>query len=326
MRGAAGVYISKAGVSARSAQNLARGRRFPRVLRGAGSKMAPRVDAHVHFYRYDPVEYAWIDERMAVIRRDFLPEIAAAELGRAGVGGLIAVQARQTLAESEWLIELRRASPLIRGVVGWVDLQSNRLDETLDRLAPDLVGVRHILQAEPDDAFMLRPDFDRGIQTLRRYALTYDILIHPRHLPHARTLVDRHPDQPFVLDHLAKPFIKAHALEPWATDLRELARRPNICAKLSGLVTEADWQTWTRADLRPYLETALAAFGPQRLMFGSDFPVCLVAASYAEVYASIADFVGELSPSEQDDILGGNAARFYGVDFDANVEGMRGER
>jgi L-fuconolactonase len=270
-----------------------------------------RVDSHVHFWRYSPEEYGWIDEPMAAIRRDFLAADAARELAAVGLDGLVAVQARQTLAESEWLLELAAESSVIAGVVGWVELTSPRAEAELERFGEKLCGVRHIVQAEPDDEFLLRPDFNRGIAALARYDLAYDILIFPRHLPAAVRFVDLHPQQRFVLDHLAKPDIRGRVLEPWRTQLRELARRPNVSVKLSGLVTEADWQRVTAADLRPDLETALEAFGPERAMFGSDYPVCSVAARYADVYGFVADFVATLSDSEKLGIFGENARKFY---------------
>jgi L-fuconolactonase len=274
-------------------------------------RVSQRIDAHVHFWRYSPEEYDWLDEPRAALRRDFLPEHALGELAPLGMDGLIAVQARQTLAESEWLLALAAQEPRIAGVVGWVELASPSLAAELDRFAGQLCGVRHIVQSEPDDAFLLRPDFNRGIRELTRRELAYDILIFPRHLPVAIELVDRHPAQRFVLDHLAKPNIRERALEPWRTQIQELARRPNVSVKLSGLVTEADWQTVTAADLRPYLEVALDAFGPGRALFGSDYPVCTVAASYRAVHGFIADFVAALSEGEKRAIFGENARDLY---------------
>lgn len=270
-----------------------------------------RIDSHVHFWRYSPGEYGWIDPSMAAIRRDFLAQDAARELAAVGLDALVAVQARQTLAESEWLLELAAESSVIAGVVGWVELTSPHVEAELERFGPRLSGVRHIVQAEPDDEFLLRPDFNRGIAALARHDLAYDILIFPRQLGAATRFVDLHPNQRFVLDHLAKPAIRERALEPWRSDLRELARRPNVSVKLSGLVTEADWQSVSAADLHPYLETALEAFGPARALFGSDYPVCTVAASYGAVHGFVADFVAGLSSGEQAAIFGENARKFY---------------
>lgn len=272
------------------------------------------IDAHFHLWRYDSGEYGWISEDMAVLRRDYLPANLREEFHANGVLGGVAVQARQTLAETEWLIELRRRTPEILGVVGWVDLCSPSVRDDLARFEGELVGVRHILQAETDDAFMLRESFARGLTALRERGLVYDLLIFPRHLANAELLVARLPEQRFVLDHLAKPFIRDRQIEPWASALRRLARFPNVSCKLSGLVTEADWRAFTREDLLPYLEIALDAFGPERLLFGSDWPVCLVAASYSSVRSLVQGFVERLTASEQAAILGGNAARWYGLE------------
>lgn len=270
------------------------------------------IDAHHHFWHYDPVAYDWIDDRMQAIRRDFLPGDLQAAMAGAGVDGVVSVQARQTLAETEWLLQLADAHPFIRGVVGWVDLRSPALERELARLAPrsKLKAVRHVVQAEPDD-FLLRPDFNRGIGCLRRFGLAYDLLVFARHLPQVIRFVDAHPDQVFVLDHLAKPPIRSGELAAWRRDLHELARRPQVYCKLSGLVTEADYATWTEAQLRPCFDTALAAFGPRRLMFGSDWPVCLVACDYARWRHMVASWLDELTESERRRILGGTAVEAY---------------
>jgi L-fuconolactonase len=269
------------------------------------------VDSHFHLWRYDVREFDWITDEMSRIRRDHLAADVEAEYWAYGVSVGVAVQARQSLEETRFLLEQKRASSRIWGVVGWLDLRSDRLAADLDELGPSLCGVRHIVQAEPDDEFLLRPDFQRGIAELRRHDLAYDILIYPKHLGVTQRFVRSHPDQRFVVDHLAKPFIKDQKLEPWASDLRALAQYPNVSAKLSGLVTEADWSRWRPEDLRPYLDVALEAFGPKRLMFGSDWPVCLVAASYDQVLGVVRDFVGTLSEDEQAAILGANAIDFY---------------
>lgn len=274
-----------------------------------------KIDAHQHFWQYHPDAFGWITEEMAVIRRDFLPADLKPELDAAGYGGCVAVQAPQTEAETEFLLGLAARHDFVKGVVGWVDLRAANAGERLAYFAqfPKLAGVRHIVQAEPDDQFLLDPDFGRGVGLLRQFGLTYDILIYPRHLPAAAEFAARFPDQPFVLDHLAKPFIKDHELEPWARHLRELARRENVYCKLSGMVTEADWLVWDRDDLTPYLDVALEAFGPNRLMIGSDWPVCKVAAGYGEVMQLVEEYVAKLSPAEQAGILGENAVRFYGL-------------
>jgi len=274
-----------------------------------------RIDAHHHFWAYDPDAYAWISEQMAVIRRDFLPEHLAEELAGAGLGGAVSVQARQSLEETEWLLALAHANEFIRGVVGWVPLIAEHVAATLERFAgnPKLRSVRHVLQDEEDDAYMLRDDFNRGIRALREFGLVYDILIFERHLPQTIEFVDRHPDQPFVLNHCAKPRIREGILSPWRERIRELAERQNVSCKISGLTTEADWTNWQPADLRPYVETVLDAFGPDRTMLGSDWPVCLVATGYTQWFETVSGFLAGLSQSERTAVRGGTAARVYGL-------------
>lgn len=274
-----------------------------------------RVDAHQHFWPYDPERYGWISDEMRVLKRDFLPADLAPLLAAAGVDASVAVQARQDLDETRWLLDLAEANDFLAGVVGWVDLRADDVDAQLDELAarPLLRGVRHVVQDEPDDEFLLREDFLAGVAKLARRGLTYDVLVYPRHLPVAARFVDRFPAQPFVLDHLAKPFIAKGELEPWASDLRELARREHVCAKVSGLVTEARWREWAPADFRPYLDVVLEAFGAERLMFGSDWPVCLLASEYGPMKAIVDDYAAALSADEQAALFGGNAARFYGL-------------
>jgi len=274
-----------------------------------------RLDAHQHFWRYTASEYGWIGGDMAALRHDFLPDDLAREQVPIGFDGSIAVQARQSLQETEWLLQLADDHERIRGVVGWLDLCSPELPGQLERFAahPKLRGVRHVVQDEPDDQFLLREDFRRGIGMLARRDLTYDILIFPRHLPAACDLVKSFPDQPFVLDHLAKPSIKDRLLEPWGTQIRELAALPNVLCKVSGMVTEADWRRWKRADLLPYLDLVFSAFGAERIMIGSDWPVCTLAASYADTMGIVIDYVGALSRDEQSRVLGENAREFYRV-------------
>jgi L-fuconolactonase len=275
-----------------------------------------RIDAHQHFWTYSAAEYPWIGPGMERIARDFGPTDLGTMLAAAGIGGSVAVQARQSLAETRWLLDLAATHALIKGVVGWVDLRSDRAAEQLDECAahPRFVGVRHVVQDEPDPRFLLGEAFVRGLRLLTPRGLTYDLLLYSQHLPAATELAALLPEQPFVLDHLAKPRVReglAAALEPWRRDLAALARHPNVTCKLSGLVTEAVWREWQRDDFTPYLETALEAFGPERLMFGSDWPVCLLAADYAEVAGIVTDFVARLSAAEQSAILGGTAAQVY---------------
>jgi len=274
-----------------------------------------RIDAHQHFWIYNPQEYGWIDDSMARIRRNFLPEDLEPELLSCDFHASIAVQARQTLEETRWLLELAERSPTILGVVGWVDLCCADLHPQLQSLTknPKLVGVRHIVQSEPDDRFLLREDFQRGISMLEEFGLAYDILIYTRHLAVAAEFVKRFPRQRFVLDHLAKPPIKSGQTEVWEVGIRRLAEFPNVYCKLSGMVTEADWQQWKPEDMRPYLDVAFNAFGPDRLMIGSDWPVCLVASSYQRTLDLVRNYIQNLAPESRDAVLGGNALRFWGL-------------
>jgi L-fuconolactonase len=274
-----------------------------------------RVDAHQHFWRYDPVEYRWIDESMAALRRDCLPHDLEPLLRRAGIDACVAVQARQSLDETRWLLSLADAHPFIAGVIGWVDLQSPDVARDLESLGrhPKLVGVRHIAQSEPDDRFLLRPAFLGGLARLEEFGLAYDVLIYSRHLPVAAELAQRLPRQRFVLDHLAKPDIRGRKRDAWARDLRALAAQPNVSAKLSGLVTEADWTRWTAAELQPYLDVAFECFGPERLMIGSDWPVCTVAGDYQRTMAVVTEYLTPRPSHERDAVLGGNAIRFWNL-------------
>lgn len=271
------------------------------------------VDSHHHFWRYSVAEYGWIGDAMQSLRRDFLPADLQAEMAAAGVDATVAVQARQTLEETRWLLDLAQQNSFIAGVVGWAPIASPDFSQTLDELrgVATLKGLRHVLQDEPDDAHALRDDFQRGLKLLQGTGLVYDILIYAHQLPMAVQLVDRHPNQSFVLDHLAKPKIAARELSPWSEHLRELARRPNVVCKISGMATEADWQGWTLADLEPYLATALECFGAQRLLAGSDWPVCTVATSYQRWWNTLRQWAAQLSASEQEAIFGGNVTRIY---------------
>lgn len=271
------------------------------------------IDSHQHFWNYSAAEYPWIGAGMERLARDHLPADLEAVARPAGVAGSVAVQARQSLAESRWLLALAERQPFIRGVVGWVDLRGAGVAEDLAALArhEKFVGVRHVVQDEPDPRFLLGEAFVRGLRALRRFGLTYDLLLHPHHLGAAIELAGALPEQPFVLDHLAKPRIKTGEIAAWRREIESLARHGNVCCKLSGLVTEAAWRRWEPAEFRPYLDVALAAFGPARLMFGSDWPVCLLSAEYAEVAALVRDFIATLSPAEQDQIWSSTARRFY---------------
>ncbi|MDO1448912.1 amidohydrolase family protein [Rhodocytophaga aerolata] len=272
-----------------------------------------KIDAHQHFWHYSPQDFTWITEDMSMIRRNFLPQDLLPELEKANYHGCVAIQAAQSEDETRFLLSEAEAHPFVKGVVGWVDLQSIQVDDRLAVFASSgrLVGVRHVVQSEPDDQFMLRPTFLNGIKLLEKYNLAYDILIHPKHLPVAVQFVKKNPNQRFVLDHLAKPYIKDNLLEPWSSHLHALATYDNVYCKLSGLVTEADWYNWAPEDFIPYLEVALDAFGTNRLMVGSDWPVCTLAANYEEVMQIVEDYVSDLSTNEQARILGLNAVDFY---------------
>ena len=275
--------------------------------------MTPRIDAHQHFWRYTPEDYGWIGEDMRALRRDFLPRDLEPELGATGVGGVVTVQARQTLEETEWLLALARESAFVRGVVGWVPLAGADAERQLDRFGgePRLRGLRHVVQGEPD-GFLLGEAFNRGVGLLSSRSLVYDLLIYERQLSEAVAFVDRHPRQVFVLDHVAKPRIRDGALEPWAREIRRLAERPHVFCKVSGMVTEANFVSWREEQLRPYWDVVLAAFGPRRLMFGSDWPVCLVACGYARWHELVRGWASRLSGDEQAEVLGGTACRAYG--------------
>ena len=270
------------------------------------------IDSHQHFWRYTPAEYPWMKPEWP-IRRDFLPPDLAREMTAVGLAGCVAVQAQQTVAEARWLLSLADAHPFIRGVVGWVDLQSERVEEQLAEFAryPRFVGVRHVVQDEPDDNFLLRPAFQCGIGKLQQFNLAYDLLVFPKQLPAAIRLVANFPEQRFVLDHIAKPLIRDGTLSPWREQIRELAQAPNVWCKISGMVTEAKWDGWRAEDFRPYLDVVGAAFGAERLMFGSDWPVCTLAGSYAQVHQLAAEFARSFSAEARAKFFGGNAVDFY---------------
>jgi L-fuconolactonase len=277
--------------------------------------MIERIDAHHHLWRYSKEEYGWIAANMAPIARDFLPQDLQQVLTSSGMQGSIAVQARQTIEETQFLFKLAQEFPFIRGVVGWAPIARPEFPQVLERFHhfEKLKGFRHVVQDEPDDAFLLRPDFNAGIALFKRYGLVYDILIFERQLPAAISFVDRHPAQVFVLDHIAKPRIRDRVLEPWRTNIRELARRENVFCKLSGMVTEAHWAQWSLPDLLPYFEVVLDAFGARRLMAGSDWPVCLLAATYQTWFSTLREFISRLSSAEQEMILGGVATKVYSL-------------
>jgi L-fuconolactonase len=280
----------------------------------AGSKVET-IDAHHHLWRYTPREYEWIDDSMPSLQRDFLTGELIREVAAADVDGTVAVQARQTLEETKWLLDMADECAAIRGVVGWAPIAGEEFPEVMEVFEdrPKLKGLRHVIQGEKDEQYILREDFNSGIRCLLGSGLVYDILIASRHLPQTIEFVDEHPEQVFVLDHIAKPMIREGIVEPWAEQMRELGRREHVWCKLSGLVTEADWAKWDEVSLRPYLDVAVEAFGPSRLMVGSDWPVCLVASEYGRWFGVLREYFAGFSEAERVAVFGGNAVEVYGL-------------
>lgn len=275
----------------------------------------PRIDAHQHFWIFDPVRDSWINDEMSVIQRDFLPADLRPLLTENGIDGCIAVQADQSEMQNDFLLSLADDHDFIRGIVGWVDLRSANIAERLDYYSQFklMKGFRHVLQGEEDRALMLKPEFMNGIGKLKDYGFGYDILIFPDQLQYLSEFVETFPDQKFVIDHLAKPYIKDKKVDEWARDIRAVAQHDNVWCKVSGMVTEADWKNWETGDFLPYLDIAFEAFGAHRLMFGSDWPVCQVAASYGQVKNMIEEYTSALSTHEQEMFWGDNAAKFYSI-------------
>ena len=273
------------------------------------------IDTHQHFWKYNADEYGWISKGMEKIRRDFMPADLKKNIDRTDVTVVISVQARQKLEETNWLLSLASENDFISGVVGWFPLADPEIEAILERYSENknLKGVRHVLQDEPDPYYMLRKDFNRGICLLPRFSLIYEILIYEHHLPQTITFVDKHPNQIFVLDHIAKPLIRENVLSPWKENITELARRENVFCKISGMVTEADHHHWNENQLKPYFEIVLDSFGPSRLMFGSDWPVCLLACGYEQWVEIIYRFIASLSPDEQKQIWEENARNVYNL-------------
>ena len=282
---------------------------------GMGTLGNEAIDAHHHLWRYTPEEYGWIDDDMRALRRDFLPADLAAAMSAAGIDGTVAVQARQTMEETRWLLDLAEGSDAIRGVVGWAPIAGEDFPGVMEEFdgRAKLKGLRHVIQSERDENYILREDFNSGIRTMLGSGLVYDILIYERHLSQTIDFVDEHPRQAFVLDHVAKPLIAAGTLEPWAKRMRELGRRGNVWCKLSGMVTEADWKGWSAETLKPYLDAAVEAFGPARLMAGSDWPVCLVASGYAQWFEVLREYFAGFSEVERAWVFGGTAIEVYGL-------------
>ncbi|MEM7381975.1 MAG: amidohydrolase family protein [Bacteroidota bacterium] len=271
------------------------------------------IDSHQHFWKYDPVKHSWIDDEMARIRRNFMPEDLKLVYSENGVDGCVAVQADQSLEETDFLLGLAKENDFVMGVVGWVDLRSEDIEMQLEKYSSEekIKGYRHVVQGEPDHNFLLRSDFLRGISLLEKFDSTYDILIFPHQLGASLEFVRRFPKQQFVLDHIAKPYIKDGYFDGWAVLMKELAKHENVHCKLSGMITEADYNNWTPKQIEPYMNVVLEAFGADRLMYGSDWPVCLVAGSYTQVKNLVTDFISTLSQEEQSHIMGTNAQKFY---------------
>ena len=275
-----------------------------------------RIDSHQHFWQYNPAEHVWMTDTMQVLKKDFLPTDLAPLLNQIGFDCCIAVQARQSIEETNWLLRIANKNDFIKGVVGWVDLLSPNIDETLSGYTNQkkLVGVRHVVHDEADDNFMLQPAFQDGIAALKEFNLTYDLLLFPKHLPVALQLVEKFPEQYFVVDHIAKPFISKKEFSPWKEDLKELAKHPNVFCKLSGMVTEAKWNDWKEDDFKQYLDIVTESFGTNRIMIGSDWPVCTLSGNYSSTMSIVINYANQFSKEISDGILGGNCINFYKLD------------
>jgi L-fuconolactonase len=274
------------------------------------------IDTHQHFWDLSRFDYPWMQgPELEPLRRNYLPSDLEPLLRPAGVDQTICIQAQHNLEESRWVLGLAERHDFLAGVVGWVDLASEACEEQLleMRRHPAFVGVRHITHDEPDDDWVVRRDVLRGLKVLERHGVPFDLLFRPRHLRHVPTLARELPDLPMVIDHLAKPLIKKGRMEGWREDLEAAARHPNVYCKLSGMVTEADWTAWAPSDFVPYVRVALEAFGPERLMFGSDWPVSTLGASYEQVVSALRHSLGPISADERAQIFGGTAERFYGL-------------
>lgn len=273
------------------------------------------IDSHQHFWKYEPVKHSWIDDDMSVIRKNFLPSDLAKVYQENGINGCIAVQADQTLEETDFLIDLASKNDFIKGIVGWVDLRSENIEDVLEKYSQFKIvkGFRHVVQGEADHNFLLRPNFSRGISLLEKHNFTYDILVFPHQLGSVLEFVKKFPNQKFVIDHIAKPYIKDGYFEGWATMMTAIGKHENVSCKMSGMVTEADFNTWTPAQIQPYMNTVLEGFGSKRVLFGSDWPVCLIAGNYSKIKKLTTDFISQFSQIEQNSIMGNNAIEFYNL-------------
>lgn len=274
-----------------------------------------RIDAHQHFWIFNAERDAWITDDMAAIQRNFLPTDLAPLLKENGIDGVIAVQASQAVEETQFLVDLSTMYAMVKGIVGWVDLQADHVEQQLAQFSQYRIikGFRHVIEAEEDPDFLLRPAFLRGIAALTKFKYTYDLLIRPRHYASTLACVAQHPNQKFVLDHMAKPNIRSGEFTAWAAFIEKLAAFPNVYCKVSGLLTEAHWSQWMLADFKPYVQHAIACFGKERVMFGTDWPVCTLAGSYADVVRVATDNLSDFSAAEREAFWGGNAASFYNV-------------
>ena len=274
-----------------------------------------RIDSHQHFWNYDSEKFDWITGDMSLIKKDFLPTDLAPLLQQNNFDGCVTIQVQQTEEENDFLLNTAEGHDFIKGVVGWTDLQSENVEEHLNRLKSfnKLKGFRHILQGEKKRDLMLSPEFKNGISFLPKYGFTYDILIFPDQLAFARKLVKEFPEQKFVIDHLAKPYIKDGKIEEWEKDMNAIGSFKNVYCKISGMVTEADWKKWKPEDFFPYLDVVVKSFGTNRIMYGSDWPVCLVAASYQQSLSIVSEYFSPFSKDEQDAFFGGNAIKFYNL-------------
>jgi L-fuconolactonase len=274
------------------------------------------IDSHQHFWQVGRFPYPWMSPAVEVLYRDYLPEQLAPIIEQNGVSRTVLVQASNSVAESRWLLSLADQCRFIAGVVGWVDLESPEVDQQLKELTnhPKFKGVRHLVESEPDDDWLVRPSVLQGLNKLAAHGVSYDLLVHTRHLKYAATAAESCPQVPFVIDHLAKPPIATGEIKNWAAELKPLATLKNVSCKLSGLVTEANWTSWQTSDLQPYIDYVLDIFGPDRLMFGSDHPVCLLAATYQRVLESFQEALKSLTEREQQQVFAGNAAAFYHLD------------
>jgi L-fuconolactonase len=283
-------------------------------MHGSAS-IGKRIDSHHHFWKFDPVRDSWITDDMYVIQRDFLPEDLRSVLLANGIDGCVTVQADQSEEQNDFLIGHAKGNDFIKGIVGWVDLRAGNVSERLAHYSQFNImkGFRHVLQGEADRSLMLRPEFMRGIAALGQFNFTYDILIFADQLKYIPEFVAAFPDQKFVIDHMAKPKIKERDIGEWTKDMMEVAVHDNVYCKVSGMVTEADWKNWKKEDLLPYLDVVLEAFGPNRIMYGSDWPVCLVASSYERMYGVLTEYFSTFTKEEQDQFFGGNAIQFYNL-------------